>query len=117
MAASISGVGVGLGLSCSTKLSKTLPSSRSSGFRVKMTVSVEDKKKNYTLQKSEEAFDAAKVIINSSPSALFFVLVDCLNLDKLSLYFFLKFIFYLDMSKCKSFDWFVPFGLVVEGVN
>ncbi|XWS37081.1 hypothetical protein CRYUN_Cryun19dG0012200 [Craigia yunnanensis] len=65
MAASISGVGVGLGLSCSTKLPKTtLPSSRSSGFRIKMTVSVEDKKKNYTLQKTEEAFNAAKCIID-----------------------------------------------------
>ncbi|XVF08651.1 hypothetical protein REPUB_Repub07fG0020900 [Reevesia pubescens] len=60
MAASISGIGVGLGLSCSSKLFKTIPSSRSSSFRVKMTVSVEDKKKNYTLQKSEEAFNAAK---------------------------------------------------------
>ncbi|KAK8586521.1 hypothetical protein V6N13_010112 [Hibiscus sabdariffa] len=58
MAASISGIGVGLGFSCSSNLSKHLHSSQSS--RVKMTVSVEDKKKNYTLQKSEEAFNAAK---------------------------------------------------------
>ncbi|XVE56535.1 hypothetical protein DITRI_Ditri04bG0018700 [Diplodiscus trichospermus] len=60
MAASMSGVGVGSGISCSAKLSKALPFSRSSGFRVQMTVSVENKKKNYTLQKSEEAFNAAK---------------------------------------------------------
>ncbi|XP_022730155.1 glutamate-1-semialdehyde 2,1-aminomutase, chloroplastic-like isoform X2 [Durio zibethinus] len=65
MEASISGVGVGRGLGllpCSTKLPKALPFSRSSGFRVKMTASVEDKKKNYTLQKSEEAFNVAKVL-------------------------------------------------------
>ena len=80
MAASISGVGVGLGLSCSTKLPKiTLPSSRSSGFRFKMSVSVEDKKKNYTLQKSEEAFNAAKVIINFSSYALFFFMCFIVN--------------------------------------
>ncbi|KAE8688097.1 Glutamate-1-semialdehyde 2,1-aminomutase [Hibiscus syriacus] len=63
MAASMSGIGVGLGLSCSSNLSKPLhPTSQSSGFRVKMTVSVEDKK-NFTLQKSEEAFNAAKSLM------------------------------------------------------
>ncbi|XWS60226.1 hypothetical protein CRYUN_Cryun07bG0017600 [Craigia yunnanensis] len=71
MAASISGVGVGLGLPSSTKPSKAF--SRSSGFRVKMTVSVEDKKKSYTLKKSEEAFNAAKNLmpggVNSSVRA------------------------------------------------
>ncbi|KHG11496.1 Glutamate-1-semialdehyde 2,1-aminomutase 2, chloroplastic -like protein [Gossypium arboreum] len=59
MAASINGVGgVGFGgLTCSTKTA--LPSSRSSSFRVQMSVPVEDKKRNYTLQKSQEAFNAA----------------------------------------------------------
>ncbi|TYJ42163.1 hypothetical protein E1A91_A03G069700v1 [Gossypium mustelinum] len=59
MAASINGVGgVGFGgLTCSTKT--PLPSSRSSSFRVQMSVPVEDKKRNYTLQKSQEAFNAA----------------------------------------------------------
>ncbi|KAK8575423.1 hypothetical protein V6N13_033337 [Hibiscus sabdariffa] len=70
MAASISGIGVGLGLSCSSNLSKPLHSSQSSGSHVKITVSVEDKKKNYTLQKSEEAFNAAKVTLCSSPYVL-----------------------------------------------
>ncbi|KAK8530785.1 hypothetical protein V6N13_030726 [Hibiscus sabdariffa] len=58
MAASITRIGLGLGLSCSSNLSKPLHPSQPSGFRLKMTASVE--KKNYTLQKSEEAFNAAK---------------------------------------------------------
>lgn len=71
MAASINGVGgVGFGgLTCSTKTPlPPLPSSRSSSFRVQMSVPVEDKKRNYTLQKSQEAFNAALVIFNSFPS-------------------------------------------------
>lgn len=65
MAATIAGVGVGLGLSCSAKLSQRASSSSSSGsYRcsLKMTASVEEKKKSFTLKKSEEAFNAAKVI-------------------------------------------------------
>ncbi|XP_071722704.1 glutamate-1-semialdehyde 2,1-aminomutase 2, chloroplastic [Rutidosis leptorrhynchoides] len=63
--ASTTASGVGLGLSCSTKLSKRTPlyssSSRSSRLCVKMAVSVE--KKTYTLEKSQEAFNAAKELM------------------------------------------------------
>ncbi|KAJ8772399.1 hypothetical protein K2173_027576 [Erythroxylum novogranatense] len=66
MAATFTGVGVGIGLSCSTSKilqSKTSPS-RSSRYYVKMTVSVEEeKKKSFTLQKSEEIFNAAKELM------------------------------------------------------
>lgn len=63
MAATITGVGVGLGLSCSSKLTKRFySSSGSSRCSVKMSVSVEEQKKNFTLKKSEEAFNAAKVL-------------------------------------------------------
>ncbi|KAM7252699.1 hypothetical protein ACFE04_008208 [Oxalis oulophora] len=55
----LGGVGIGLGLSCSTKLSKSVPSSRRCRLSVKMAVSIE-KKKTFTLKKSEEAFNAAK---------------------------------------------------------
>ncbi|KAK9988868.1 hypothetical protein SO802_029107 [Lithocarpus litseifolius] len=70
MAGAVAGVGVGFGLSCSTtKLSHRHSSSSSSSSSsskttrrccVKMAVSLDEKKKNYTLQKSEEAFAAAK---------------------------------------------------------
>ncbi|GMY19211.1 glutamate-1-semialdehyde 2,1-aminomutase 2, chloroplastic [Fagus crenata] len=67
MAGAVAGVGVGLGLSCSkttttTKLSQRRSSSSKTTRRccVKMAVSLDEKKKNYTLQKSEEAFAAAK---------------------------------------------------------
>ncbi|KAK3183194.1 hypothetical protein Dsin_030480 [Dipteronia sinensis] len=64
MAAAIPGVG----LSCSTKLSQIISpccssSSRSSRCSVKMTVSVEEKKKSFSLKKSEEAFNAAKELM------------------------------------------------------
>ena len=67
MAGAVAGVGVGFGLSCSTtKLSHRHSSSSSSKTTrrccVKMAVSL-DEKKNYTLQKSEEAFAAAKVFL------------------------------------------------------
>ena len=70
MAGAVAGVGVGFGLSCSTtKLSHRHSSSSSSSSSkttrrccVKMAVSL-DEKKNYTLQKSEEAFAAAKVFL------------------------------------------------------
>uniref|UniRef100_A0A2N9GEG2 glutamate-1-semialdehyde 2,1-aminomutase n=1 Tax=Fagus sylvatica TaxID=28930 RepID=A0A2N9GEG2_FAGSY len=67
MAGAVAGVGVGLGLSCSTTMTTTkLSQRRSSSSKttsrccVKMAVSLDEKKKNYTLQKSEEAFAAAK---------------------------------------------------------
>ncbi|GMY19196.1 glutamate-1-semialdehyde 2,1-aminomutase 2, chloroplastic [Fagus crenata] len=65
MAGAVAGVGVGLGLSCSTtttKLSQRRSSSSKTTRRccVKMAVSLDEKKKNYALQKSEEAFAAAK---------------------------------------------------------
>ena len=71
MAGAVAGVGVGFGLSCSTtKLSHRHPSSSSSSSTkttrrccVKMAVSLDEKKKNYTLQKSEEAFAVAKVFL------------------------------------------------------
>ncbi|KAK0591084.1 hypothetical protein LWI29_035430 [Acer saccharum] len=62
MAATIPGVG----LSCSTKLSQIISpssSSRSSRCSVKMTVSVEEKKKSFSLKKSEEAFKAAQELM------------------------------------------------------
>lgn len=63
MAATITGVGVGLGLSCSSKLTKRFSSSTgSSRCSVKMSVSVEEQKKNFTLKNSEEAFNVAKVL-------------------------------------------------------
>lgn len=66
MAGAVAGVGVGFGLSCSTtKLSHRHSSSSKATRRccVKMAVSLDEKKKNYTLQKSEEAFAAAKVFL------------------------------------------------------
>ena len=71
MASTITAVSVGLGLSCSTtrKLTQTRnpSSSRLSFCSIKMAVSVEEekKKKSFTLEKSEEAFSAAKVKIKS----------------------------------------------------
>ncbi|KDP22577.1 hypothetical protein JCGZ_26408 [Jatropha curcas] len=66
MAATFSGVGIGLGLSCSSsngKLSqRRSPSWSPSRSSVKMTVSVEEKKK-FTLKKSEEAFSIAKELM------------------------------------------------------
>ncbi|WCJ36309.1 glutamate-1-semialdehyde 2 1-aminomutase 2 [Euphorbia peplus] len=61
MAATFTGVGVGLGLSCSSSGQRRYrnTSSRSS---VKMAVSVEEKK-NFTLKKSEEAFNIAKELM------------------------------------------------------
>lgn len=92
MAASINGVGgVGFGgLTCSTKT--PLPSSRSSSFRVQMSVPDEDKKRNYTLQKSQEAFNAALVIFSSFPSLPTCGLFEfCL----LSIHFFIRFDFFV----------------------
>ena len=70
MAGAVAGVGVGFGLSCSTtKLSHRHSSSSSSSTKttrrccVKMAVSLDEKKTNYTLQKSEEAFAVAKVFL------------------------------------------------------
>ena len=73
MAGAVAGVGVGFGLSCSTtKLSHRHSSSSSSSSSstkttrrccVKMAVSLDEKKTNYTLQKSEEAFAVAKVFL------------------------------------------------------
>lgn len=54
---------VGIGLPCSTKLSHTTTSRSSRFSRVKMAVTL-DEKKNFTLKKSEEAFNAAKVYIS-----------------------------------------------------
>jgi glutamate-1-semialdehyde 2,1-aminomutase len=73
MASTITGVSVGLGLSCSTTRKLTQKrnpsSSRLSFCSIKMAVSVEEekKKKSFTLEKSEEAFSAAKVKINHHP--------------------------------------------------
>ncbi|KAL1217325.1 Glutamate-1-semialdehyde 2,1-aminomutase 1 [Cardamine amara subsp. amara] len=53
----------GSGFSCSAKISKRASSSSSSSSNrccIKMSISVEDKKKTFILQKSEEAFNAAK---------------------------------------------------------
>ncbi|GFZ08014.1 glutamate-1-semialdehyde 2,1-aminomutase 2 [Actinidia rufa] len=70
MAAGVAGVG--LGLSWPSKLARSpnsilppsSPSSRSFRRRVvKMAVSVDERKKNFTLQKSEEAFNAAKELM------------------------------------------------------
>ncbi|XP_010515194.1 PREDICTED: glutamate-1-semialdehyde 2,1-aminomutase 2, chloroplastic [Camelina sativa] len=60
MAATLTGSGIALGFSCSPKFSKRASSSSSNRRCVKMSVSVEEKTKNFTLQKSEEAFNAAK---------------------------------------------------------
>ncbi|GLT69256.1 hypothetical protein SLA2020_414190 [Shorea laevis] len=67
MAGALAGVGVSLGLSCSTtKISQRRSSSSSSSQStarrccVRMAISLDEKKKNFTLQKSEEAFNAAK---------------------------------------------------------
>ncbi|KAJ6875860.1 hypothetical protein NC652_035284 [Populus alba x Populus x berolinensis] len=66
MASTITGAGAGLGLSCSTTRKLTQKrnpsSSRLSFCSIKMAVSVgeEKKKKSFTLEKSEEAFSAAK---------------------------------------------------------
>ncbi|KAL9375575.1 hypothetical protein Peur_032454 [Populus x canadensis] len=66
MASTFTGVSVGLGLSCSTTRKLTQKrnpsSSRLSFCSIKMAVSVEEekKKKSFTLEKSEEAFSAAK---------------------------------------------------------
>ncbi|EEF35570.1 glutamate-1-semialdehyde 2,1-aminomutase 2, chloroplastic [Ricinus communis] len=60
-AAAITGIGGGLlGLSC-TNLSQRRPTSRCSS--IKMAVSVEEEKKNFTLKKSEEAFNVAKELM------------------------------------------------------
>lgn len=64
MANTTAGV-AGVGLSCSTVKLSRRPISQFSHSRrfccVKMAVSLDEKKKNFTLQKSEEAFNAAKV--------------------------------------------------------
>jgi len=60
MAATLTGSGIALGFSCSAKFSKRASSS-SNRRCIKMSVSVEEKTKKFTLQKSEEAFNAAKV--------------------------------------------------------
>ncbi|GLT83817.1 hypothetical protein SLE2022_020870 [Rubroshorea leprosula] len=59
MASKISRVGVALELPCFSKISKRVPC-RSSSVRVKSAVSVGDQKKTFTLEKSQEAFNAAK---------------------------------------------------------
>ncbi|TYK06868.1 glutamate-1-semialdehyde 2,1-aminomutase 2 [Cucumis melo var. makuwa] len=61
MAGSFAG-SVGIGLPCSTKLSHTTTSRSSRFHRVKMAVTL-DEKKNFTLKKSEEAFNAAKELM------------------------------------------------------
>ncbi|GMI66215.1 glutamate-1-semialdehyde-2,1-aminomutase [Hibiscus trionum] len=62
MAALINGIG-GVGFGCQTccsELLKTSPSpSRSSYFRIRMSLSADDKQTSYTLRKSQEAFNAA----------------------------------------------------------
>ncbi|KAJ9163928.1 hypothetical protein P3X46_023550 [Hevea brasiliensis] len=67
MAATITGVGIGLGLSCSStgnlsQRKRGNPSWRSSCCSVKMALSVEEMK-NYTIKKSEEAFNVAKELM------------------------------------------------------
>ncbi|XP_056846493.1 glutamate-1-semialdehyde 2,1-aminomutase 2, chloroplastic-like [Raphanus sativus] len=61
MSATLTGSGTALGFSCSSKISKRVSSSPSTRCSVKMSVSVDEKKKSFTLQKSKEAFNAAKV--------------------------------------------------------
>jgi glutamate-1-semialdehyde 2,1-aminomutase len=79
MAGAVAGVGLGLGLSCSTttKLSQRRSSSSSSKTTrrccVNMAISLDEKKKNYTLQKSEEAFAVAKVQLITILPPTFFV--------------------------------------------
>ena len=78
MAGAVTGVGLGLGLSCSTttKLSQRRSSSSSKTTRrccVNMAISLDEKKKNYTLQKSEEAFAVAKVQLITILPPTFFV--------------------------------------------
>ncbi|XP_057466207.1 glutamate-1-semialdehyde 2,1-aminomutase 2, chloroplastic-like [Actinidia eriantha] len=68
MAAGVAGVGLSwpskLARSPNSILPPLSPSSRSSRRRVvKMSVSVDERKKNFTLQKSEEAFNAAKELM------------------------------------------------------
>lgn len=60
MAAAIMGVGAGLGVSYLSKISH-ISSYKSPRCSVKMTVSIEEKKKSFSLKKSEEAFNVAKV--------------------------------------------------------
>lgn len=78
MASSSAAVVVGVGLSCSTVKLYQRPSSQffQSPRRfccVKMAVSL-DEKKNYTLKKSEQAFNAAKVFIYFFNFPFFFCL-------------------------------------------
>ncbi|CAN1240640.1 Glutamate-1-semialdehyde 2,1-aminomutase 2, chloroplastic [Linum grandiflorum] len=67
MAATFSGVGIGLHPSISSSSTHKLPRSQRKRIvrsSVKMAVSVEEKKtKNFTLKKSEEAFNAAKELM------------------------------------------------------
>lgn len=56
----MTGVGV-VGLTSPSPLSKRQYARRSSPSFVRMAISLDEKKKNYTLQKSEEAFAIAKV--------------------------------------------------------
>ncbi|AED97770.1 unnamed protein product [Arabidopsis thaliana] len=61
MSATLTGSGTALGFSCSSKISKRVSSSPASNrCCIKMSVSVDEKKKSFSLQKSEEAFNAAK---------------------------------------------------------
>lgn len=69
--------GVAVGLSCSTPKHSQRPSSRFSHSSrhfctVKMAVSLDEKKKSFTLEKSEKAFNAAKVQFPSYLSLLSF---------------------------------------------
>lgn len=66
MANTIASVAVGMISSSTPKLLSQRPISRSSSRRfstIKMTVSLDQKKKNFTLQKSEEAFNVAKELM------------------------------------------------------
>lgn len=85
MSATLTGSGTALGFSCSSKISKRVsPSSPSTRCSVKMSsVSVDEKKKSFTLQKSEEAFNAAKVSVLprsvlKNPIFDWFVVTKCL---------------------------------------
>lgn len=72
MAGAIAGVGLGVGISCST--TKIYQRRRCSSLQttpcccVKMAVSLDEQKKKFTLRKSEEVFNAAKVQLHSCPA-------------------------------------------------
>ncbi|GMI72891.1 hypothetical protein HRI_000958400 [Hibiscus trionum] len=71
MAALINGIG-GVRFGCQTCCSElpkiSFPPSRSSCFRVRTILFADDKQTSYTLRKSQKAFNAAMVILNSFPS-------------------------------------------------